>query len=68
MKGQYGSGGGPGGNCICLKCGAKAPHRPGTPCMKEKCPQCGATMVREGSEHHLAFQRKKERSAPVAKK
>jgi ubiquinone/menaquinone biosynthesis C-methylase UbiE len=28
--------------------------------MKEKCPQCGTTMVREGSEHHLAFQKKKK--------
>lgn len=68
MKARCGGGGGPGGNCICLKCGAKTPHEPGTPCMEEKCPQCGATMVREGSEHHLAFQEKKERSAPDGKK
>jgi len=30
--------------------------------MKEKCPKCGAVMVREGSEHHMAHQKKKEKS------
>ena len=62
MGGRLGGSEGPGGNCICLKCGAKAPHKPGAPCMKEKCPKCGAVMVREGSEHHMAHQKKKEKS------
>jgi NAD-dependent SIR2 family protein deacetylase len=48
-------GGGPSGYCICLKCGAKVHHQAGTPCMKTKCPRCGATMIREGSDHHQAF-------------
>lgn len=48
-------GGGPGGSCICIKCGTKVDHRPGTPCRDTKCPPCGATMLREGSEHHRAF-------------
>jgi ribosomal protein L40E len=59
MKGERPGRGGPGGNCICLKCGTKVPHQAGTPCMDTKCPQCGATMIREGSEHHRLFQEKK---------
>ncbi len=35
-----------GGECICPQCGMRAPHERGTPCIKQKCPQCGATMVR----------------------
>jgi hypothetical protein len=52
-------GGGPGGHCICLKCGTKVPHQPGVPCKGTKCPGCGATMVREGSEHHRLFLEKR---------
>jgi hypothetical protein len=51
-------GGGPGGDCTCLKCGTKVPHKPGLPCRQTKCPECGATLVREGSEHHRAFLQK----------
>ena len=50
--------GGPGGRCICLKCGTTTAHQPGTPCRDTKGPQCGATMLREGSEHHRAFLKK----------
>ena len=38
---------GPGGDCVCVKCGAKIPHRKGEKCTKEKCPKCGHPMVRE---------------------
>lgn len=38
---------GPGGICVCAKCGEKIPHQQGTPCKSLKCPQCGNTMVRE---------------------
>lgn len=37
---------GPGGNCICPKCGYKAPHQVGTPCYNRKCPKCGSIMRR----------------------
>lgn len=39
--------GGPGGNCICPKCGHRAPHAPGSPCSQVLCPQCGTVMVRD---------------------
>ncbi|MBN2135020.1 MAG: hypothetical protein JW737_04770 [Acidobacteria bacterium] len=38
---------GPGGNCICPKCGYKERHIQGSPCKKKKCPECGAIMIRE---------------------
>ena len=38
---------GPGGTCICPACGLSVPHQVGTPCMQQKCPQCGAAMTRE---------------------
>lgn len=49
---------GAGGKCVCPKCGEKVPHKPGTPCIETKCPSCGATMLREGSEHHKAVLKK----------
>lgn len=41
-----GQGLGVGGECQCPKCGTKAPHKRGTPCVEQICPQCGSTMVR----------------------
>jgi ribosomal protein S26 len=38
---------GPGGYCICVKCGYKMPHDQGVKCTEIKCPECGHTMVRE---------------------
>ena len=38
---------GPGGYCICAKCGEKVPHKQGIKCTAVKCPKCGHTMVRE---------------------
>jgi len=37
---------GPGGNCVCPKCGEKVPHQQGMPCSCVTCPKCGANMVR----------------------
>ncbi len=38
---------GPGGSCICPKCGAKDVHQIGVPCYQQKCPKCGSSMKRE---------------------
>jgi len=43
---------GPGGECICPKCGTRVAHQRGTRCADERCPQCDARMLREGSRHH----------------
>jgi len=40
-------GAGPQGNCVCLSCGATAPHQAGQPCSQITCPQCGARMSRQ---------------------
>ena len=45
--GRGGGGYGGGGNCICMKCHTKVPHKQGMPCTKVKCPNCGHVMVRE---------------------
>jgi hypothetical protein len=37
---------GPGGQCVCPKCGHKAPHVAGQPCQQMACPKCGARMTR----------------------
>ncbi len=38
---------GPGGECVCPKCGATASHERGIPCTSMKCPKCGARMTRK---------------------
>jgi hypothetical protein len=40
-------GSGPGGNCICPKCGARVEHQAGVPCYQRKCPKCGTLMIRD---------------------
>jgi NAD-dependent SIR2 family protein deacetylase len=52
---------GAGGFCICPKCEEKIPHRSGIPCQEERCPDCGAKMLREGSYHHQLFKQKHEK-------
>ncbi len=39
-------GAGPGGECICPSCGARAAHQAGNPCYNVKCPKCGTKMTR----------------------
>ena len=38
---------GPGGLCVCPKCGHKQTHAVGQPCYEIVCPKCGARMTRE---------------------
>ena len=38
---------GPAGFCVCPQCGQRLPHERGVPCTEQKCPGCGAAMVRE---------------------
>ena len=38
---------GPGGFCVCAKCGEKVLHEQSEKCTTIKCPKCGHTMVRE---------------------
>jgi predicted Fe-Mo cluster-binding NifX family protein len=38
---------GPGGECICPRCGTVAPHKRGTPCIQVVCPGCGHQMSRK---------------------
>jgi len=43
---------GSGGSCVCLRCGARQPHLQGMPCLEQRCPECGAALMREGSPRH----------------
>lgn len=38
---------GPAGFCVCPQCGQRVPHERGVPCAEQKCPGCGAAMMRE---------------------
>lgn len=54
-RGPKGSGiMGPGGQCVCPKCGTQVPHEHAEPCRQVRCPECGAQMLREDSPHHEA--------------
>jgi NAD-dependent SIR2 family protein deacetylase len=54
---------GKGGNCVCPKCETTIPHRKGVRCQDERCPECNAKMLREGSEHHRLWLEKKARKS-----
>ena len=44
---------GPSGTCVCLKCGYSISKRQGVPCLDERCPKCGAALVRKGGDHYF---------------
>jgi len=39
-------------HCICIKCSYTSIKKRGIPCMEEKCPTCGAVLLREGGYHY----------------
>lgn len=39
--------GGPGGQCVCSKCGYTTAHTTATPCSQQKCPKCNVPLSRE---------------------
>ena len=41
---------GPGGNCICPKCGEIVPHDRAEPCNEVGCPKCDTTMIRDEAD------------------
>lgn len=49
---------GSGGACHCPKCDYRTPHKQGVPCQDEKCPECGAKLIREGSYHDDLLKKK----------
>jgi hypothetical protein len=49
---------GVGGFCVCPKCNERVPHQRGIPCQDERCPACGAKLLREGSYHHRLLEKK----------
>ena len=62
--GRGGAGLGAGGFCVCPKCGHRAPHQPGVPCMQERCPTCAVALVREGSPHHQEIEARRAGREP----
>jgi len=38
---------GPGGDCVCPKCGKAVTHTRGTPCFEIMCPDCKTPMTRK---------------------
>ena len=38
---------GPGGYCVCAKCGEKVPHPRGVKCTTLKCQKCGNILARD---------------------
>jgi len=51
---------GRGGTCYCPKCDYRMPHRRGVPCQDERCPKCGAKLIREGGYHDDLIQKKRK--------
>jgi len=50
---------GPVGECICPKCETRVAHQRGVPCQDERCPKCGAKMLRVGSDDYQLWANKR---------
>jgi hypothetical protein len=46
---------GPRGHCVCPKCEFRKRHQARRPCQEDRCPRCGARLLREGSDHHALW-------------
>ncbi len=56
---------GPVGECICPKCETRVAHQRGVRCQEEHCPECGAKMVRVGSDdYQLWLKKRQSRTTP----
>ena len=44
---KHGFGLGPGGMCVCPKCGQTRAHQQGSPCNDQRCAGCGTIMERQ---------------------
>jgi len=51
---------GPGGECICPKCETRIAHQDGMRCQEERCPACGARMLRVGGEDYDLWMKKRQ--------
>ena len=51
---------GPKGECICPKCQMQMAHQRGIPCQDERCPACGAKMLRVGSDDYQLWSKKQQ--------
>ncbi len=50
QKDNGGQGRGPGGECVCPKCGYRIKHQSGIPCSAIKCPKCNVILERENGK------------------
>ena len=48
-----------GGACICPKCDKEFSHQRGVPCQDERCPDCGAKLLRKDSHHYELLMKKR---------
>lgn len=62
MNNKHSGSMGSGGNCECPKCGYTIAHQSGVPCREERCPECGAKMLRQGSFHHQKLEEKRSKN------
>jgi Zn finger protein HypA/HybF involved in hydrogenase expression len=48
------------GECICPKCETRIEHQRGVRCQEERCPACGAKMLRVGSDDYELWVSKRQ--------
>ena len=58
------AGAGPGGACVCTKCGAAVAHTTAVPCNEQTCAKCGGTMTRGTLDKDAALELLRKTAAP----